>query len=95
MDIIQANSKRGKKCYYINLEFAIETMWRSRWLYLNKKNKRNLTDIDPLTDEEKIEWLAKENLLIKRPVVEWDDKILVGFDQAHYNQTFNIVFVKL
>jgi len=53
MDIIQTNAKRWKKCYYINLEFPIETMRESRWIYLNKKKKRNLTDIDPLTDEER------------------------------------------
>lgn len=53
MDIIQKNAERWKKCFYINLEFAIETMRQSRWLYINKKKKRNMTDIDPLTPEEK------------------------------------------
>lgn len=50
MDVIQENSKRGKKCFYINLEFPIETMWQSRRLYINKKKKRNMTDIDPLSE---------------------------------------------
>ena len=53
MDIIQANAKRKKKCFYINLEFPIETMWQSRRLYLNGKKKRNMTDIEPLTPEDK------------------------------------------
>lgn len=53
MDIIKKNSDIWRKCYYINLEFAIETMWQNRWLWLNKKTKRNLTDLDPLTSEEK------------------------------------------
>jgi hypothetical protein len=54
MDMIQENAKRWKKCYYINLEFAIETMWQSRWLFINKKKKRNMTDIDPLSSQDKM-----------------------------------------
>lgn len=40
-----------------------------------------------LTDEEKFDWLCKENMLIKRPVIEYSqDKVLVGFDEALYNE---------
>jgi hypothetical protein len=53
MDIMQANADLGKKCFYINLEFAIETMRQGRWLWLNKKKKRNLTDLAPLSAEDK------------------------------------------
>lgn len=52
MDIIDRNSKLGRKCFYINLEFAIDTMWKGRWLWLNWKKKENLTDLAPLTPEE-------------------------------------------
>ena len=52
MDIIARNSDNGRKCMYVNLEFDIRTMRRSRWLWINKKKKRNLTDLDPLTSEE-------------------------------------------
>lgn len=52
MDIINRNSKLGRKCFYINLEFAIDTMRKSRWLWLNWKKKENLTDINPLSPEE-------------------------------------------
>lgn len=52
MDIINKNSKLGRKCFYINLEFAIDTMRKSRWLWLNWKKKENLTDLNPLTPEE-------------------------------------------
>lgn len=53
MDMIQTNASRGKKCFYINLEFDIRTMWESRWLFLNGKKKRNLTDIDPLAPDDR------------------------------------------
>ena len=35
-----------------------------------------------------IEWLAKENMLLKRPVIEHGDKVLVAYDEALYDQTF-------
>ena len=40
-----------------------------------------------LNDEQKLQWLCKENMLIKRPVIEYtQQKILVGFDEGHYNE---------
>lgn len=54
MDIISKNAERGIKWYYINLEFPIRTMWESRWLWINWKTKRNLTDLEPLTEQEQL-----------------------------------------
>lgn len=51
MDMIQSNVKIWKKCFYINLEFAIETVRQSRWLYANGYKKRNLTDLEPLSPD--------------------------------------------
>ncbi len=41
-----------------------------------------------LDDKQKAHWLCKENLLIKRPVVEFDDKLLVGYNEQEYIQNF-------
>jgi len=41
-----------------------------------------------LSDEDKIKWMAKENLLIKRPVIEYEDKVLVGLDLELYEKEF-------
>ncbi|TQV62366.1 MAG: Spx/MgsR family RNA polymerase-binding regulatory protein [Sulfurovum sp.] len=41
-----------------------------------------------LNDEQKIEWMAKANNLIKRPVIEYDGGIEVGFDEALYSSVF-------
>jgi hypothetical protein len=41
------------KGFYINLEFPMETMWQSRWLWFNNKSKACLTNLEALTDEEK------------------------------------------
>lgn len=52
LDMMHENSVRWRKCFYINLEFPIRTVWESRWLFLNGKRKRNMTDLDPLSSED-------------------------------------------
>jgi Spx/MgsR family transcriptional regulator len=47
----------------------------------------NLKELN-LDDKAKQEWLCKENLLIKRPVVVFDEKVIVGFDEAIYKGVF-------
>jgi Spx/MgsR family transcriptional regulator len=37
-----------------------------------------------LDEEEKITWLAKENMLIKRPVITLDDDLIIGYNEAVY-----------
>jgi len=34
------------------------------------------------------DWLCKENLLIKRPVVEYNDEVIVGFNEEVYTRSF-------
>jgi len=34
------------------------------------------------------EWLCKENLLIKRPVVEFNGEVFVGFNEENYQRSF-------
>jgi len=42
-----------------------------------------------LDDEGKIAWMAKENYLLKRPVIEYGEgKVLVGYDETVYKETF-------
>lgn len=52
MDIIDRNSKLWRKGFYINLEFPIETVRQSRWLRGHGKTKINLTDLNPLSEQE-------------------------------------------
>ena len=42
-----------------------------------------LKDLD-LNDEEKQQWLAKENMLIKRPVITVDNNVIVGYNESQY-----------
>ncbi len=42
-----------------------------------------------LDDAGKIEWMAKENYLIKRPVIEYGNgEVLVGYNEEIYRETF-------
>jgi Spx/MgsR family transcriptional regulator len=42
-----------------------------------------------LSDEDKRQWLAKENMLIKRPVIELDNKLIVGYNESQYLETIH------
>jgi len=37
-----------------------------------------------LNDEDKQQWLAKENMLIKRPVITVNNKVIVGYNESQY-----------
>jgi Spx/MgsR family transcriptional regulator len=39
-----------------------------------------------LDEEGKREWLAKENMLIKRPVITLDNDVIVGYNESLYNE---------
>ena len=37
-----------------------------------------------LSDEDKVQWLAKENMLIKRPIITFGNKVIVGYNESQY-----------
>jgi arsenate reductase (glutaredoxin) len=41
-----------------------------------------------LDDSGKIEWMSNHNLLIKRPVIEYKDQLIVGFNLSNYEGIF-------
>lgn len=52
LDLISRNSD-NIKCYYINLEFPMETVWQWKWLWFHNKSKACLTNLELLSEEEK------------------------------------------
>ena len=52
-----------------------------------KYKTMNLKELN-LDDNGKYEWLCKEPLLFKRPVIEFDDKLVVAWDEELYKKTF-------
>ncbi len=64
------------------LNVDMKTLFNSRsTTYRNLK----LKELNP-SDEEKKEWLCKENLLIKRPVIEFCNKVIVGYNKNEYEK---------
>ncbi|MFW3439864.1 arsenate reductase family protein, partial [Aliarcobacter butzleri] len=47
----------------------------------------NLKELN-LDDNGKYEWLCKEQMLFKRPVIEYGDKLVVAWDEEEYKKTF-------
>jgi len=41
-----------------------------------------------LNEEQKIQWMADNNLLIKRPVIEYNGDVIIGFNLSHYEGIF-------
>ncbi len=47
-----------------------------------------LKELD-LSDEDKKTWLSKENMLIKRPVITFEDKVIIGYNELQYQDTLH------
>ena len=39
-----------------------------------------------LTDDQKLDWMAKEYTFISRPVIESDSKVVAGFSKRNYQE---------
>lgn len=59
-------------------------------LFNNKGTKYRTLKLKELNldDNGKREWLCRENMLIKRPVIEYDGGLVVGFDEERYKEIF-------
>lgn len=62
----------------------IKTLFNSRSTTYRTLKLKELN----LDDKQKQEWLTKENMLIKRPVVEFNSQIIVGFNEDNYKGMF-------
>lgn len=60
----------------------IQTLFNTRGTTYRRLGLKELS----LDDNSKIQWLAKENMLIKRPVLELDHAILVGYNEEIYKE---------
>ncbi|AXH16002.1 arsenate reductase family protein [Malaciobacter mytili LMG 24559] len=41
-----------------------------------------------LDENGKFEWLCKETMLIKRPIIEFENSVIVGFNEEEYKSIF-------
>ena len=51
-----------------------------------KKAKKFLTDHQIECEEEQLELLSTNGMLVKRPILETKDKVLVGFKEEQYKE---------
>ncbi len=73
-----------EKIQYWVSKVTIKPLFNARsTTYRNLKLKElNLNEI------QQQEWLCKENLLIKRPIIEYNDTLIVGFNEEQYQRSF-------
>lgn len=59
---------------------TLDKLFNSKSSTYRQLNLKELT----LTADEKIDWLCKKNLLIKRPVIQYKSAIIIGYDKDIY-----------
>jgi len=62
----------------------IDTLFNSRG---TKYRTLKLKDLN-LDSDAKREWLCKENMLFKRPIIEYKESVIVGWDEEKYKEIF-------
>jgi len=79
---IRENNPDCERVHGWQKDIGIKKLFNSRsTTYRNLKLKEK-----NLNDEEKIEWLCKEPMLLKRPVIEYDGGVLCGYDEGIYKE---------
>ena len=64
------------------LHVDMKTMFNSR---STTYRTLGLKELNP-DEAEKKEWLCKENLLIKRPIIELENSVIAGYDESKYKE---------
>ncbi len=61
-----------------------------KWLNTSGQSYRAMdrSRVESAKDEEILRWLTQDGKLVKRPVLVAGDKVIVGFDEQVYKQTF-------
>jgi arsenate reductase (glutaredoxin) len=78
----RATPLEEEKVKYFESKIDINILFNNRG---TKYRDLNLKDLN-LDDDGKLEWLCKENMLLKRPIVEYDDKVIVSFNEETYKK---------
>ncbi|MDY0121579.1 MAG: arsenate reductase family protein [Sulfurimonas sp.] len=80
-------NKQAPSCEMIDAwlqKTDIDTLFNARSTTYRELKLKELE----LDSAAKREWLCKENRLIKRPVVQYKDTIIVGFNEDNYKGVF-------
>ncbi|WP_415398335.1 arsenate reductase family protein [Sulfurimonas sp. CS5] len=98
------NARKFFKDNDIDLEFidfkktSIDCVKVDEWLgqiemdvlFNNRGTKYRTLKLKDLSLDEsgKREWLCKENMLLKRPIIEFKGQVVVGWDEEKYKEIF-------
>jgi Spx/MgsR family transcriptional regulator len=78
----RATPLANEKVKYFASKVDINLLFNNRG---TKYKDLKLKDLN-LDENGKLDWLCKENMLLKRPVVECSDKVLISFNQELYEK---------
>ena len=73
-----------KEITYWLTKVSIDTLFNNRG---TKYRTLKLKDLS-LDENGKKEWLIKENMLLKRPVIEYENEVIVAFEEERYKAIF-------
>jgi len=76
----RANPLDDEKIKYFASKVDINLLFNNRG---TKYKELKLKELN-LDENGKLEWLCKENMLLKRPILEYGDNILVSFNEEIY-----------
>ena len=83
IDIREHPPTKEKINYWLKY-IHIDTLMNSKGATYRKLELKKLS----LSDDEKKDWLIKDSMLFKRPIVEDDDKVYVAFSEEEYKLRF-------
>ena len=78
----RATPLESEKVQYFASKIDINILFNNRG---TKYKDLKLKELN-LDDDGKLEWLCKENMLLKRPIVEYNDNVLVAFNEEEYKE---------
>ena len=78
----RATPLENEKVRYFASKVDINLLFNNRG---TKYKELKLKDLN-LDENGKLDWLCKENMLLKRPVVEYANKVLISFNQELYEK---------
>lgn len=80
----QPLSKEELKALYLKSGLPLKRFFNTSG---NLYKEKHLKDVLPTLDEnQQLELLASNGMLVKRPILETDNKVLVGFKEEQYKE---------
>lgn len=85
-DIKEQNPTREElKCWYEKSNMELKKFFNTRGLLYKSGNLKE--KLPRMTQEEQLDLLASDGMLVKRPLLVTEERILVGFREALYEET--------